>query len=821
MQQREEDADLVVIGGGLAGTCAAIAAARLGRTVSLVTNRPVLGGNSSSEVRVWVVGATAHGAGRFARETGIMGELFLENQYRNPEGNPVLWDRVVLDAVEAEPGIRLHLNTDVHDVAMAEPGADGRPRIASVSGWNMQTETWTEFHAPVFADCTGDGLVGAMAGATFLQGKEGRDDFGEEWAPDQPVREFLGSSLFFYTRDEGHPVRFIPPNGTIDITQTPIIRNRVVSTGANGCAYWWIEWGGEMDPVHDADRIRDELQGVVFGIWDYIKNSGEFDADTLTLEWVGSLAGRREYRRFYGDHVLTQNDVLSQHVFDDAVAYGGWSIDMHPAGGMYAEGGSALQRFSEGPYQIPFRCLYSKDVGNLLLAGRDISATHVAAASARVMATCAIEGQAIGTAAALMATNGLDNRQVAADPAALQRTLLREDGSVLGVARRDPEDLLTAGPGVVVSASSFQRTLSTGSTTERVPLSTDLATVLPIAPTHTGEGTGAVPPDLSVDVLVDADAATDLVVECWDTGRPQDYVPVRRLGSWTLPVPEGAARWVRVPVGEVWPGVAEDDVEGNAVVVVRANPAARLHLTDCSPYGELMLRRKAPDQPDERITTWVADRDRGHVPVVRSTVPSSAWSPQRVLDDYQRPFGGPHLWMSALPGAHACGLDATDVDEAAAAPAGLTEFPDGSVSRAVDEWIRLDLPEPRTVGSLRLVLNDDVDADLVTLHHHRTPWAVAPTLLRDYHVEGRRADLVASPEDPDADPDAWTVLVDIHANRHRHVIHDLAAPLTLDALRVRVTATNGAPSVGIQAISAFAAPSGRAPSPWRPTRGVA
>lgn len=761
-----EQASVVVIGGGLAGTCAAIAAARLGATVSLVTNRPVLGGNSSSEIRVWVVGATAHGTQRFSRETGIMGELFLENQYRNPEGNAVYWDQVVLDAVRAEPNIHLHLNTDVHDV---ETSTDGGTVVA-VSGWNMQTETWTRFTAPVFADCTGDGLVGALAGASYMTGREGRDQFGEEWAPERPDGEFLGSSMFFYTKDAGSPQRFVAPNIAKDITTTPIPANRIIHTGDNGCDYWWIEWGGQLDIVRDSDRIRDELLGVIYGIWDYIKNSGRFDADNLTLEWVGSIPGRREYRRFLGDHVLTQSDLMEQRRFYDAVAFGGWSIDLHPVEGMYAADPGARQRYSNGPYQIPFSSLYSRDIGNLLLAGRDISATHIAEGSARVMATCAIEGQAVGTAAVLMGRQGADARALDRSPGRLQQTLLREDASVLGVTTADPDDLLAD---ATVTASSAQEHIRTGRTTGTMDLDDDVAVVVPVDPRLD-----------EIAFLVDVAEPTDLSVELWTTGQPQNYVPVDRLDSRTLALPAGQNQWARARLS--W----RPDEPCNGVVVVRHNPAVALHLTGDYPYGLMMLRHKGPtdkgfdaripDEPDQLLTTWIARTERGRVPVLEASPRTDAYLPCRVLDSYQRPWGGPHMWASQATGA-----------------SGRSE---GGHLR-VDEWLELALPGPRRIASVRVVLNDDVDADLINLHHHRTPYLVVPTLVSDYRLEGH---------EPGG---RWTVLGNVEANRHRHVVHDIA-PVVVDRLRLVATATNGAPYASISAIKAYAEPSGRSASPW-------
>lgn len=237
MKQETIQTDITVVGGGLAGVCAAIAAARQGQRVALVQNRPVLGGNASSEVRVWVSSATAHGTQRVARETGIMGELFCENQFVNQEGNPYLWDAVVLEAVKREPNIQLFLNTDVHHLSMQDDS-----HIHSVTGWQMGSERELIFKSAFFLDCTGDGLVGHLAGAAYRIGREARDEYGESLAPDTADDYVLGSTILFYTKDEGRPVPFVAPGFAIDISQTSIPERRIIKSGDNGCFYWWIEW---------------------------------------------------------------------------------------------------------------------------------------------------------------------------------------------------------------------------------------------------------------------------------------------------------------------------------------------------------------------------------------------------------------------------------------------------------------------------------------------------------------------------------------------------------------------------------------------------
>ncbi|WP_432510523.1 FAD-dependent oxidoreductase [Kineococcus sp. SYSU DK001] len=753
MQHRSAHHDLVVVGGGLAGVCAAVAAARLGSRVALVTNRPVLGGNSSSEVRVWVVGATAHGTQRFARETGIVGELFLENQYRNPQGNPVYWDQVVLDLVRAEPGVALHLNTDVRAV---ETGED---RITAVTGWTTGSEIETRFTAPVFLDCTGDGLVGALAGAEHRIGREARSEHGEEWAPERADRQLLGSSIFFSSHDTGVPEKFVPPSIAKDLRGSPVLTDRVVRTGDKGCNYWWIEWGGELDTVTDNERIRDELWSVVFGVWDHIKNSGEFDADTLTLDWVGAVPGKREYRRFLGDHVLTQQDLLQQRTFPDTVAFGGWSIDLHPVEGVYARQPGARQRYTDGTYDIPYRCLYSRNVTNLLFAGRNVSATHVAFGSTRVMATCAALGQAAGTAAHLAARLGVAPRELGRRHGGLlRRTLLREDAPLVGVRADDAEDLA---PAARVRADSELTALSTTGFAHvgTLALDRDLALVLPVDPRL---GT--------VTLHTDADAPSRLPVELWGTGKPQNYVPRELV----------ATSWTDVPAGRGSGTVTFDWTPAepaNAVLVVRATPGVRLVLTDGHPYGVLALRARTaddaafdehvPDEVDQLVTDWEARPLRGRAFAFDVSPPTAAYRAGRVVDGLQRPFGGPHLWSSA-------------VDALARGPVTLT----------------LSWPEPVRIAEVRLVLNDDVDADLVNLHHHRTPWEVVPDLLRDYRLEGRTVG--GSGQD-------WIELAAVTGNRHRHRVHRVP-PREVTEVRLVVSATNGARTATVSALKVYPPP---------------
>ena len=397
-------ADLAVIGGGMAGVCSSITAARAGIKVVLIQDRPVLGGNASSEVRLWILGATSHmgNNNRWAREGGVIDEILVENMYRNKEGNTLILDTILLEKVTNEPNITLLLNTAVYDLEKSNAST-----IKSLKAFCSQNSTEYLITSPLYCDASGDGIVAFKAGAAFRMGAESTEEFGELFAPKKAYGELLGHTLYFYSKEADQPVDYTPPAFALkDIKKIP--KYKVLSSKEYGCRLWWIEYGGNHDTVHDTERIKWELWKVVYGVWDYIKNSGEFDGvENLTLEWVGTIPGKRESRRFEGEYMLRQQDIIEQREFEDAVAFGGWAIDLHPSDGVYSNLPSCNQYHSKGIYHIPYRCYISRDIQNLFYAGRIISASHVAFGSSRVMATCAHGAQAVGMAATICKEQGV------------------------------------------------------------------------------------------------------------------------------------------------------------------------------------------------------------------------------------------------------------------------------------------------------------------------------------------------------------------------------------------------------------------------------
>lgn len=305
LKRHTMQADLCVVGGGLAGTCCAITAARAGARVVLVQDRPVLGGNASSEVRLWVLGATSHmnNNNRWSREGGVVDEILVENMHRNPQGNPCIVDSILLEKVTQEKNITLLLDTAVMDCDKVQ----GDPnRIAWVGAYCSQNQTMYQIHASLFTDASGDGILGFMSGAAFRMGAENAEEFDEKFAPDEAYGHLLGHTMYFYSKDTGKPVRFIAPSFALKDIAGAIPRHQYFATGDYGCRLWWIEYGGRLDTIHDSQTIKWELWKVVYGVWDHIKNSGQFpDAANLTLEWVSTIPGKRESRRFEGDVILT------------------------------------------------------------------------------------------------------------------------------------------------------------------------------------------------------------------------------------------------------------------------------------------------------------------------------------------------------------------------------------------------------------------------------------------------------------------------------------------------------------------------------------
>ena len=440
--------DIVVIGGGMSGICAALAAARHGAHTALIQSRPVLGGNASSEIRMHIAGASCHFGKKNLWETGILMELMLENKSRNTYFSYPIWDMVLWEKVRYQENLDLFLNTTLDSVETKDA------RITAAICRQSTTEKAFRFYAQIFVDATGNGTLGYFAGAEWRMGSEGREEFNEPDAPAQPNNNTMGNSIMFIASDKGEEVKFKKPSWAHTFTEEDLkLRPHGTYTWYHGedgiteeyvpeSGYWWIELGGDTgNIIENAEKVTEELYKVVYGIWDHLKNAGDHGAANYELDWVGIVPGIRESRRLVGDYLVTETDVLENRIFEDAVAYGGWPMDEHAPHGVYDKDVNPTRFINfPGAYTLPYRSYYSKNISNLMMAGRDISVTKMALGSSRVMGTCAVGGQAVGTAAAMAVHYGCSPREIGSRIHELQQTLLKDDCYIPGFRNEDPDD---------------------------------------------------------------------------------------------------------------------------------------------------------------------------------------------------------------------------------------------------------------------------------------------------------------------------------------------------------------------------------------------
>jgi hypothetical protein len=421
---------LVVVGGGMAGTCAAISAARHGCRVALIQNRPVLGGNNSSEVRVGLSGlifqAPYPNLGRLVDEIGPIGHWNLWEAERDPNsprskhifdvirrhpekkqhnaGPPSNYeDQRKLNAVLAEKNIDLFLNTHVNRVVM-----DG-DRITAAIGQDIRTGQTRQFRGQLFADCTGDGSLGFLSGADFRMGREAQSETDESLAPVKSDELVMGTSVQWYAQETNTPSTFPRTPWAV-----PFNSETCVQTIRGD---WDWETGARRDQVNEIERIRDYALRVTYGNWATLKNHPDLKNRYANWEmaWIAYIGGKRESRRLLGDVILCQHDIVEKRAFPDACVTTTWTIDLHypkePACACEAFRSEARHLKIE-PYPIPYRCLYSRNIDNLMMAGRNISVTHVALGTVRVQRTTGMMGEVLGMAASLCHRYACDPRAV-------------------------------------------------------------------------------------------------------------------------------------------------------------------------------------------------------------------------------------------------------------------------------------------------------------------------------------------------------------------------------------------------------------------------
>lgn len=401
--EKKASYDLVVVGGGVAGMCAAVTAARMGCKVALVNDRPVLGGNNSAEVRVHLGGYAEmepnKGLGRMLREFG-------HSRKGNAQPAEYYEDDKKQNFIEAEKNVMLYANYRAVSVQM------NGTKISSVVIKHIETGEEICLKAALFSDCTGDGTIGYLAGADFRMGRESRSEFGESLAPEKADSLTMGASIQWYSKDNGKKTVFPKFNYGLEFNENNCEKVKM--------GEWTWETGMNKNQIDEAELIRDYGLLVVYSNWSFLKNEWKEKEKyrNWSLEWVAYIAGKRESRRLMGDYILKQDDIDKGVFHEDASFTTTWSIDLHfpdPKNSELfprQEFKAATKHLFIHPYAVPYRCLYSRNVNNLFMAGRNISTTHVGLGTVRVMRTTGMMGEVVGMAAALCRQYGVLPREI-------------------------------------------------------------------------------------------------------------------------------------------------------------------------------------------------------------------------------------------------------------------------------------------------------------------------------------------------------------------------------------------------------------------------
>lgn len=737
------ESDFCVVGGGIAGVCAALAAARAGLKTLLIQNRSLLGGNASSEIRQHIGGASFMGHYPDAREGGITDEVWSAVRrkcFGNNLNDFAESSTAILDICWREPLLRVIFNTHIDVV---KKSAD---RIVEVQGTQSTTGKRLTIRATQFADCTGDAHVAYLAGCRYLSGQEGRQDFDESLAPETPQHLTMGNTLLFQSEKLDRPAPFEKPDWAPDLKGREIYWTIHPPKVPMRHGSWVFEYGGKLDTIGDAEQIHAELIKIVYAAWADLKERFPEEMANDRLSFISALPGKRESRRVIGDHILTQNDVVSTRRFPDDVAYAGWSLDLHNPDGFYGKDRPTTFYFFPEIHSVPLRCLYAADVENLWLAGRDISVTHVALGGARLMASCGLQGEAIGIAAAHAKTNHRTCRETAsADIASIQQHILKNGGYIPGITAIDETDL-------VRQASSFSATSSALLTSGEVevwePIGHGLGLALPIV---SGRWE-------TLTLPVDNPEATPITL----TASLQP-IRVRRDFHETTPLKDLT---ITIPPGRSDANFAfNQDLPPDLwkVLLTASHPSLLIGQTKQRLTGTHVADRHAEDSDQEfakelgmpEPPRWIRrfNHTRLNTPEVfhstpcfRVTPEQNVFSPANIANGINRPERLPNLWASnpTLP---------------------------------LPQSLFIDWNASVTISEIRIVFDADMDLPMPPVEGIRT-------LAEDYDIIGWQENSLIP-------------LATIRGNRQRLAIHHIP-PTSVQRLEIRILkACNDGPQARI------------------------
>lgn len=791
--------DLVVIGGGLAGLCAAVAAARHGTRVALVQERSVFGGNCSSEVRVVPHGGNHSNS--WAGETGLPLALILEDRVTNHEAFPdhgminAHWDFTLLEAARREPNLTYFLNTVVDAVDSEGDDAPGRPtsnglgrigggerRIRAVHALQLGSERRFRFVAPQFIDATGDGTVGFLAGADFRYGREARDEFGEPLAPLVADDVTMGATITMRARDIGRATPYLAPpwieryttKESIGFKRTLYHLTKPVYGG-----YWWLEVCNPFHQIDDNAAVREELHRHVLGVWNFIKNHSDQKerASTYVLDWMGMVPGKRESRRLVGDVTLTEQDCHETKHWPDAVGLAGWWIDLHIKGGILNKVDPGERENADKNYKhwirvpsftVPLRCFYSRNVGNLWMAGRSLSTTHVALGPVRVMQTLAMLGQSVGTAAAYAVAGGLTPRETAAPDGphigAVQQLLLRDDVRIPTAVNRDARDV--ARGAAAAASSDAELDLSRvhdnmwyrlGPVSDVRAASPGLAMVVPLTTERLDRAELYLRNESSEPRRVRV--ALQPLERIWDRKADQPVIV-----ETEIELPAGASGWFAAHLD-----AAIDPGRPHRLSLEGADDVSWAECADWPVGTTMQYRHDSPGGPEPKNAHLGAyAEDEVRIPAYTHWRQLRAALATR-LDPPQRPFGGENAvdgkaWVEDMP--HCWVSD----------PA-----------RPLPQHLDIRFDRARTIGEVQL----SFDTNLARPNQSEPAFFRAPECVRDWRLLAETAE-------------GWR---EVHAEtgNFQRLRRVAIAPVVCTALRVMVDATNGAPEARVFEVRAYEA----------------
>jgi hypothetical protein len=749
--------EIIVVGGGLPGVCAAIAAARKGAKTALIEARPVLGGNASSLIQVKSTGAASFS--NWARETGIIDEILTEHQkrthlfFRNALISSQL-DLVLFEWVKKEKNLTLYLNTVLYDVELSS-----KDKIRSIECIQIGSEKRYKFYADFFIDCTGDGTLAWLSGAEFRMGRESWKEFNEDpmLLPEEPDSCTQGSSMMFRSVKADKPVEYIPPEW-IEKFHTDAelyMREHKPFPLPNGDStfygWWWIEVGAPYNTITQNEEIRDVLLANILGVWDHIKNyCSLFDSKMYVLDWIGMIPGKRESRRIMGDYILTQHDIIQDKLFFDRIAYGGWYIDVHTMGGIKARN-LPPERLTENidlsdklcvePYSIPFRSIYSKNINNLLMAGRNISASHVALGSLRVMQTGAIIGQAAGTAAVLCKRLGLTPRELSQSPdhiRLLQQILLKDDCFIPNLKNEDREDLALGARVIASSEAEFILEPSK----EEASLEFDRCQVFPITADYID----------TISLWVHSLSTDEEEIEI-------DFMPIRCI--WSLNEPSHTLTSVieKIPPKyDGWmPFQLKTKVEPKKLYRINIHANKNLCLRRAKPLPGVVAGWKKREWKKYRHESTGSAYTLPHFNLVyamKVDPPSYPFSPENITNGYSRPYAWTNIWIS-------------------------------DPKKSFPQWCEILFPEKITFNTVYLTFDTNLNIEFKTL----PPFYTFPECVRDYSIKIR-------------DDGSYKTIVNVTGNYFRRRIHRFH-PVTTDRLLIEIYKTQGDPSARIYEVRVY------------------